>query len=343
MYPKLTYILISIALLVSSCSSDTIDDISLPRGGELSFNVSALTRGSVTTSMSQFTVYGDIKPQSSGISIPVILFNKTNVEYKNGSWSYDGTQYWIPKYEHSFVAVSPGAVLETGNAPRYLNSELSFEYSIPAPGGILSGTGDVTDILVATHRRLYKNTGTESSADDLITLKFSHLLSLINFAPALYDNRMERDGYIKIHMIELSGIKTRARFSILPAPMLSGNNTDDMTVDINALAEGNVAIEFSTPVEIKNDMNNVSLFASDNAIIMVPQVFTVDSDARITFSYTINGDSAMKQVSLNLNNLRWESGNSYLYRFTIERTGIKFDNCEITPWNIIKGEEITVD
>lgn len=343
MYPKLTYILISILFLVASCNSDTPDDMSLPKGGELSFKTAALTRGSVATSMNQFFVYGDTKPLTSEDSKPIVIFHKTNVEYKNDKWSYEGTQYWIPNYEHSFVAICPGDIFETGNEPQYLNSQLSFEYSIPVQNGILSSTGDVADILISTHRRFYPIVGSVSDLDNQITMKFSHLLSLINLAPAYYDNKLSSDSYIMIHKLELSGVKTKSQFNIKPAPRLSDNQTDDMIIDENPQVESNISIQLPSPVKIENNAENVSIFAADDALIMLPQTFTADSDAKITLSYTENGESTMRQVSLHLNKLKWERGTSYSYKFTIEKTGVQFETCEINPWNVINNDEITVD
>lgn len=341
---KLTYLyfLSFVVCLLSSCTSDT-PDVDPGKGAEMYFDVSDQTRAAVTTSIDEFVVYGDIKSPTNETSNSVVMFNKTKVEYKNGSWSYDDTQYWIPNYEHSFVAIHPGVIFENGNAPKYLNSELSFEYSIPAAGGILSSTSDVADILVATHRRLYKKVGSVSDLENKVTLKFGHVMSLINIAPALNDNGMSRDGYIQFHKLELSGVKSKAQFNIAPAQRQSNSQTDDMTIDVNGQEEGNLTIVLKTPVKVGNDTKNVRLFADNDAIIMLPQAFAADSESVITLYYTTNDDTSMNEVSLPLKNLKWESGKSYMYKFTLERSGLVIDSCEINPWNVVKGEDITVD
>lgn len=337
MYAKLTYLLTCIAFLVSSCATD---DMIPPKGAEMLFTVSDLSRGSVTSSIDHFVVYGDVKPATSESSAPVALFSNTKVEYVDGSWQYDGTQYWMPGCEHSFVAVYPQSVFGAGNTPHYSNSLLSFEYAIPAPDGILSSNSDVADILVATHRRYYEG-GNESA--DRISLSFSHILSLINIAPAFIDNGMSSDDYILVHQLELTGIKTKAKFNIRPAARLTGSQTDDMSVDVSALDEGNLAIAFRRPVKIGNYAENVSLFADDDALIMLPQDMAADSNATLRLTYTTNEDQSKQTVSIPLSDQKWVSGNRYLYKFTIERTGVIFGNCEINPWNVVTGEEITVD
>lgn len=335
---KLTYILISIAFLASSCNSDPIDDKSYTKGSELTFdvaNISNLSRGSVTTDIDEFVVYGDAKSTSNGSVTPGVLFNNTKVQYKNGFWQYDGIQFWIQDYEHSFVALSPGAILESGNSSQYLNSKLSFEYSVPA-------SGNVADILTATHRRLYVKNESETS-DNNITFTFSHLLSLINIAPAFCDNKLKSDAYMLFHKLEFTGVTTKSRFDILPASRLSSSSTYDMEVDISGKESGDYSITFPTPVKVENNAENVRLFADDDAIITLPQVFSDDSDAEIILYYTTSEDSSMNQINLPLKNLKWESGKSYLYKFIIESSGVIFETCEINPWNLIQEEEITVD
>lgn len=332
------YILFLALCLLSSCTSDT-PDTDLSGGAEVSFDVSDKARAATAT-LKEFAVFGDTKFPVDDANAPAVLFNNTKVEYKDGKWSYDHLQYWYPQSEHSFVAVSPLSVLGADINPQYLNSKLSFAYSIPRSAGDNSvNSYDLKDIVVATHRRLYHSDDPNST----IIFRFGHIMSLINISPALDDNSMSRDEYIKIHKLEFSGVKVKARFDILPASRLSGNQTDDMIVEVNEQEEGNFTIGFATSVKVLNDSKNVSLFADNNAIIMLPQDFAGDSAAEIILDYTVNEESTMQQISVSLNNLKWDSAKSYLYKFTIEKKAVKFENCEITPWNVIQGEEITVD
>lgn len=335
--------LISLAgCLLSACSSDEADHPDSGNRTEMSFDTSFQTRASVTTDIDRFAVYGDMKSPGEN-SIPVALFNYAEVLLKDGKWVYDNTQYWAPKREHSFVAISPLTMLDAANTPRYSNSHFYFEYAIPAAGGNLSSNGDVTDILIATHRRYYDNTANPTAGQGKVTFKFGHILSLINFSAAFSDNIMSSDAYVQIHKLEFSGVTTKAGFDIVPAPRLTNTQTDDRVMEVTGQETGNIAISFPTPVRVNNIAANVSLFADKDAVIMLPQTFAAASEAKINISYTISGDPSMRQASMPLKNLRWESGNSYVYKFTIERTGVKFNDCEINPWNRVEGDEITVD
>ncbi|MDE5967497.1 MAG: fimbrillin family protein, partial [Muribaculaceae bacterium] len=261
------------------------------------------------------------------------------VEYNGGLWKYSGTRYWYPGHEHSFVAVHPAEAVKNSVGLSYADSKLSFVYSLPmAADGVTIDKAAAFDLLAATHRRLY-NDGVTTA----VTLRFSHLMSLLNLAPAFVDNLMGNDDYILIHRLELSGVNTSARFDILPAQRLSNPQTDDKVVDITPSGESNSVIVLPTPVKINNHQGNVSLFADNDAIIIIPQSFAAGSDASIIFHFSINEETTMRQVALPLSNLNWDSGKSYLYKVTFERSGLVLDKCEINSWNDIKGDEITVD
>lgn len=336
---KLIYFLFLAVCLLSSCTSDSPTP-DYGKSKEVSFDVSDKTRATATTNLTEFAVFGDMKFPVNAATAPSVVFNNTKVEYLDGKWSYDDVQYWFPQHEHSFIAVSPLSVFSSDNTPQYLNSKLSFRYTIPTSADDNSvNLRDLKDIVVATHRRLYNPDDPNST----IIFRFGHIMSLINLSAALDDNIMGRNEYIKIQKLEFSGVKIKARFDILPASRLSGNQTDDMVLDMTEQEEGNFSIVLTTPVKVGNDAQNVSLFADNDAIIMLPQVFATDSESEIIVHYTANEDTSMQQVSLPLQNLKWNSAKSYLYRFTIEKNGVRFDNCEITPWNSVQGEEIIVE
>lgn len=336
---KLTYFLLcSMAFIASSCNNDPIDDQSCNRGAEVSFDVSNfsnISRSPVASSFNHFVVFGDMK-SVSGDDAHTVLFNKTKVEYIDGDWKYDGTKYWINNSEHSFVAVSPETIFDNSQIFQYSDSKLSFDYSIPA-------SGKVDDIIAATYRRLYLDNESVSASENRIILTFSHLMSLLNIAPAYSDNKKASDAYILFHKIDFSGIAAKAQFSICPAPRLSANSTNDMETEITERVSGAYSIDLPAPVKVENNATNINLFSKNDAIIAFPQAFASDSESEIILYYTTSEDSSMNQVCLPLKNLEWEAGKSYLYKFIIESSGVTIENCEINPWNVVEGEEISVD
>ena len=336
MYAKLTYIFLlsCVACLLSACSSsDAPENPEVSKGVELSFAVSDLSRGSVTTKFSDFAVFGEMQGETS--AKPIVIFNGTEVRYQGDGegWRYAGTQYWYPNYEYSFVAVNPLTVLGTAGNSRYADSHLSFSYAIPTTGGVLQKNSDVTDIIAATYRRLYDKDEFVNPTITSALLRFRHLLSLINIAPRLDDKDMNDNAIIQFHKMVLSGFKTRASFDIVPAQRQSNLQTDDGVITISDLSgEASIAVDFAQPKEIKNHGTNVKLFDDTDALVMLPQTFDVDSEAKITLTYTIDNDGKPKQLTIPLNNMKWESGSSYTYKITIDRMGLKLATTILQPW-----------
>lgn len=332
---KLTYLYIIsfFAFMVSSCASDEPAD-TRGKGSEMKFEVSGDTRASVTSDIntlgSKFLVFGDRKP-AEGNSGPVSVFHKTEVEYTGEGWSYQDVQYWFPNHEHSFVAIHPLKVAETDYL-RYSDSRLSFAYEIPADQNKNINKTDVTDIITATHRRLFR---TEDAANT-ISFRFSHLLSLINFAPALDDNYMEDNAFFLFHKLEITGFKTKGTFHILPAPRQTNIQTSDYVIEVTGIeGEGKMTVNFTQPVKVENNRENVKLFDENDAIIMLPQDFTADSNAKIVLTYSVNNDATMKQVTIPFKDKKWDTGKSYTYKFTINRTGLLFESTSITNWDVV--------
>lgn len=345
---KLTYIymLALVASVAYSCSSDVSRELGLGRKAEVVFDVSGASRASrasVTTSSdintlgSKFMVFGDLlvpekengEPDNRE---PIVVLEKTVVEYKTDGWSYDEARYWFPNCEHSFVAVHPSSIFESIE-PAYSGSGVSFTYELPLGEGNTVNKEDITDVISATHRRLYL----EDDVENTVSFAFGHLLSLVNLSAAFDDNIMATTDYIEFHKLELSGFITQATFSIHPSSLQVNNQTDDREIDVTGHAgNGNLTFEFSEPVKVENNRAYVKLFADNDAILMLPQTFAADSDAKFILSYTVsNKPSEMKQVTLSLKDVAWTTGNAYSYKFTINRTGILMNNTEITNWDTL--------
>ena len=329
---QISMLIISCMLCFTSCSSDSVYEPEDGRSVEMSFDVASESRAT-TSVIDEFSVYGDMKFQT-GDADPIVTFNKTSVVNSNGAWRYEGAQYWFPKHEHSFVAVSPSSVLEPGNSPIYSGSKLTFNYTMPTYSGReLQETQDkseVADIVAATHRRLYKG----SDDVNVITLSFGHLLSKINFVPKLDDKTIKADDYIRIHKFEISGLKKKAKIAITPAQLLENHQTDDRLIEITG-QEGNdnLTITFNGTKTVYNG-RQISLFADGDAIIMLPQLFEASSEASVRITYSFKDDSENLRVGvISLSGQEWKSGNAYTYNFTVDKTGLNLGKPTIEEWN----------
>lgn len=337
MYSILKYlnflsVLVCAGCLLSSCSSDIPEKTDNGTGGEVSFAVKEETRASVTTTIDRFAVFGDMKTPGEDSSSPSLVFDQTEVEKTDNGWVYQGTKYWYPDHEHSFVAIHPLSVLADENDPQYADSKLTFSYTLPISGDNLVNDKEVDDIIAATHRRLYD----KSDAGSIIVLHFGHLLSLINFTLGLSNNMMAADEYFLFHKLELRGFSTSASIGILPAERQLNNATDDAVTDIyDQHGDGRMVINFEEPIKVMNGDENISVFDAGDAIIMLPQ--TLASNAEIAFTYTKNDEEQPREIKISIKGLVWESGKSYTYKFNISKTGMLVGDVSISDWKNVEG------
>ena len=219
MFLKLRYIIILIALcgLMPSCTSDTPAESD--EGAEVTFATAELSRAVAMSSLNtegfSFAIYGDMKFMNS--DQPVNVFGGNAVTYRSGKWTYNDTQYWFPKHEHSFVAVYP-AVTDGMSDAEYAASRLSFTYTLPET------YSEASDLMVATHRRQYQYDGNSSSLALPVNLQFQHIMSRINFKVT---NDKAAD-IVRVTEIKLDGLNRTGSFTIIPAQLLPGSRqTDD--------------------------------------------------------------------------------------------------------------------
>ena len=313
---------------IASCTSDTLDPETVSSGSEVVFNISSITRSTLTTNDNitgkSFAVFADKKHNRESYSItPSIVMGGTEVSYSGSSWTYADTQYWLNDHTYSFVALHPYS--DNGISDKaYSNSALSFTYTLP------SDYKNTTDILTATHRRKYNEIEKNHHP---VSFRFSHILSLINIAVTLDDNLMGQDESFQFRKLELSGIKTTATFRITPASLQNNPETDDRVVEVsNQQGEDNLTIEFAEPKIVKNHGESVSFFDDNDALIMLPQVSPADSQAKIILTYTKNDETQTRQISSPLK-IEWEFGKGYTYKFALDRTGLLLETTTITDWN----------
>lgn len=328
---QINLLIVCCTLCFTSCDSDSVCEPEADRGVEMLFDVASLSRA-VTTEINEFSVYGDMKFHG-GNAAPIVTFNKTSVVNRDGAWCYDGTQYWLPKHEHSFVAVSPSSALESEVSPRYDGSELSFAYTMPTYSDRemqdAQDKSDLIDIVAASHRRLYN----EGDNVDAISLRFGHLLSMINFAPRLDDKTLKEDDYILIRKIEICGLKKKAKITILPARLSGAAQTDDNLIEFDGYeGDDNLTITFNDSRKVYNGQQ-INLFDDDDALIMLPQAFEASSEAIVRVTYSFKDDSENPRVgTISLSGQEWKPGISYSYSFTVDKVGLNLGNATIQKW-----------
>lgn len=300
---------------MTSCVSDTSEPTPEVSGSRMVFDVSSLTRGSVTTSSNikgnSFAVYGDMTYSyktddlESESEITEIVLKASEVKYNavSSGWICTTQRYWRPNAEHSFVAVHPYSAVHTVNA-NYLNNSLSFSYTLP------TDFTDTPDLMVATHRRMYKfQKGTPVSA---VRFNFFHIMSRINF---LVKCEVEK---IKITKIELESVNKTGTFTIIPAPLTSGSEqTDDYIHSWSDIANIGT-LTANLDLEIGKDEES-PLFPDNNALFVIPQPENINVILNITYKKYDKGGNELEEKTLTSQTTIgcWQQGKIYTYSFTV--------------------------
>lgn len=323
MYLKLRHIILFLisGCLISSCVSDSPGERDETSGSELQFAAGELTRAvttNINTEGSKFSLFGEKKFQGESAShSPIVIFNNTPVTYSGEGWTYGEPEYWFPQHEYSFVAVHPVSVLSKSGV-EYSNSSLSFSYTMPLSESEEVNIPDLADIIVSTHRRMYKESISSSAAP--VRLNFFHVMSRINF-------QLTNEGaadMVRVKKIELEGVNKTGTFSITPASLLSGGiQTDDYDCSWTGLSNiGNVTANLDAEVP-KNEER--SLFSDDKALFMIPQ--PDNNSVIIKISYTLcNANKDDKEVTLTAETPigGWEPGKIYTYIVSVKKQNITF-------------------
>lgn len=345
MYLKLQHIILFLisGCLISSCVSDSPEERGETQGAELQFAAGELTRAvttNINTEGSKFSLFGEKKFQGEIAShSSIVIFNNTLVTYSGDGWTYGEPEYWFPQHEYSFVAVHPVSVLSKSgaDASQYSNSSLSFSYTMPLSESDEVNIPDLADIIVSTHRRMYKESISSSVAP--VRLNFFHVMSRVNFQLA---NEGAAD-MVRVNKIELEGVNKTGTFSITPASLLSGSvQTDDYDCSWTGLSNiGNVTANLDAEVP-KNE--EYSLFPDDKALFMIPQ--PDNNGVIMKISYTLcNANNNDKEVTLTAETPigGWEPGKIYTYIVSVQKQSITFNfNVEVEDWKYGDEKDVTV-
>lgn len=296
---------------MSSCSSQDPAEEDLGTGKEVTFVVSEQSRASVTSNInyagSKFAIYGDMQHKD----IPkTVTFDNTIVTYSDNKWVYTGTQYWFPRYEHSFIAQHPADAAGISDK-EYSDSRLSFNYTLPDD---YKAAGDLA---VATHRR-FVDPKVEAAP---IALTFCHIMSRVNIE---FTNEGAAD-LVTVNEIKLEGVNKTGSFTIIPAPYSEeSKQTDDYDYSWSGISNPGTITASNINIEVPKDETRI-LFPNDNALFMVPQPDNKDVTIKITYTLS-NANDEDKEATLTTQPVGgWEPGKRYKYIVSVKKHTITFE------------------
>ena len=323
---------------MTSCVSESSDpELSVSRNQKVTFDISSITRGQVTTAdnirANSFAVFGDVKytyyDESESTERKEVFLNRSEVRYvsdeSNSGWKCTDEPFWYPNGEHSFVAIHPySGITETQTT--YSNNTLSFKYTLP------DKIEDIHDLLVATHRRMYQNKNNTPATS--VKFKFSHILSRINITLNIEGSSDD----ITVTKIELDGLSKSGIFNITPAPLSPGSSqTDDYNLSWSDHSNnGILSIDVA-------DKGQGALFSESRALFVIPQ--PDNNKVIMKISYKSKGEDSEQTLIAHESLGGWSVGKIYSYSITLntatESPNINLD-VSVEEWHSEPGNEVVV-
>ena len=202
-------ILFAAAALVAMASCATEDIVSSAAPEAIGFDsafVDNSTRSNYDPSYTNDNLFTDFAAFAHVNGAVIFNDKKVTGSGINGTWTYDGTQYWVKNAKYNFAAIAPKTVTGGGywnNAVTSVNSDYS---AITTEFDFRSTSA--TDLLYAE----VENITGKASGNAKIGFSFRHLLSKVKFSfkndysteafsIRVYDIRIENaylDGHVKV-------------------------------------------------------------------------------------------------------------------------------------------------
>lgn len=313
------------ALLASACTNE-LSENPTDDARAITFAPLAETRAAVDgtklPSNSSFKVWGGYDNNVNNV------FNGVTVTESNGSWSYSGTQYWLPGKEYNFWGVYP---INYGNCTN--NSVITVENFDCTKFGV-----EAVDLMTATAK------GSGDNPQPVI-MSFKHALTRITFSAKLADGLDE--GYsLQVNEVALwasnKGDMTQNMSQADSQPvwitkpyLQDGDDESDINDEYNAYLYQLTSSEgalITDPIS-KGDAILLNVKGKGD-LLVIPQTMN-DTRPVLAINYTLNyggntTSSIWKTYPLK-GYTDWTPGISLNYTFTIDEDNVYF-SVNVDDW-----------
>lgn len=254
---------------------------------------------------------------------PILLFDGETVTRSEGTWSYENTQYWFPKYDYQFRAIYPAGMDGVSTSFDETTGNLSLKNFDTTKGIDLMAAATT---VAAAVTETYENPDVTPAP---VNMEFKHLLSRITFSGHSDENLHGTGRKIIVTGVTVGGFRTKGDVVF----STNEDGTQSATWTLSDPDENSVVT--LTPTDgIELSYEGTDLFAGDNAILVAPQSIPTNAYIEINYKYNLEVDYPHKaRANLRVSGLtRWEAGKSYRYPFTFN-DAVFFDLPTVDPWS----------
>jgi len=226
----------------------------------------------------------------------------TLLKFNGTDWKYSPLRYWSQSSSYDFRAVSPAGSDVSGSAAK--------------TGSVTASFGSDKDLMVASNHTV--------SAYSIVPLTFSHACAAVLF---LFKNPVDSPE-IQITHFEVNNMYSDGTMSY----SWDANQSKDIIAWTQS-EKKDAWLSTDTPLTLSGTYQPI-----DGWHLVVPQ--TLGSDAKLSFRYTVEGESDTKYAVLSIpdGHNKWEPGKTYKYQIDIDiqTIGLSFT---VASWdtNVVEG------
>lgn len=308
---KILFVALAAATMMSCTENEVIENAGNKKVVKFGTAVSSTTRAAITDitalQTSGFTVYAyntGAEAAGTGLLNKVFMDNLA-VSYSAPNWSFTGTYYWPLSDNIQFFAYATDAAA-TYNVAADAKYP-TIDYTIAADAA------QQKDFVVA-------EAVNQTSSDNVVTLKFNHVLTQVNFSVQGDDENLT----YKISSLNIEGVANTGTYSYGTDIWTATGTAGTYTYPIAT----NASVTGATAVELDQDKG---------ALMLMPQTLTAAAKINITYSVFKGEDAvgAENTASVTLSNTTaWEPGKKIRYTLTLANNAAKVSfKPEVGEWS----------
>lgn len=317
---KKTFLAILVAATLVACAKeDVISQNNEAIGFKQAF-VDNSVRSVMDPSFSNDKLFGSFAVYGTVENAP--LFNKVEVSGSelNGTWTYQGTQYWIAGAKYNFAAIAPyakgveGAFTVANNGEDYVGTTTLTRYE-----------NDNTDLLYAQNAQV---TGaTENNAQ--VAFTFRHTLSKVKFS---FENGYNAStATIKVYNIKIHNAYKYGDATLTVDAINWTNQTDAKVLDFGNASDNEATTDAKESAEVAYAFGYT--YESLNEMLLIPGAATklagdTNEGYKVTFDVDllVNNTKIKTYNHVSYVNFTPVAGNSYDIKAVVDAENIDPDN-----------------
>ena len=326
---KLFTILAVAATLVSCAKEDVVSQAAPEAIGFDNAFVENSTRSvndpsfSNTNLFANFGVFGTVEGAK--------LFDNTTVSGNalNGTWLYEGTQYWITGAKYNFAAVAPQTVkVNDVDTPVYTNASFATTSTGENAEKVYTGTttlsfenNGTTDLLYA-----YATAEGKVSGNATVGFTFRHTLSKVKFS---FENGYNAsNATIKVYDVKIDNAYATATATLGETSTAWANHDGILVLDFGNASDAEATTGVKESAEVAYAYGKT--YESLNERFLIPgiapeETYTVKNAEGNVSSVTANAYKVTFKVDLLVNNTRVKTYNHTAYAQFAPVAGNSYD------------------